>query len=84
MEDTFLDGIFLGMRLRSDLDNLLLGSTATTLLQQFRTKQECTWKKIRQMLVWVWDNRTKVVIHRKPEKFRCHQTDLLHRCVQIR
>ena len=76
MEDTFLDGIFLGMRLRSDeiligttrgviktrtvrrrveevqwdlnspspskenLDNLFLGSTATTFLQQFRTEQE--------------------------------------------
>ena len=69
MEDTFLDGIFLGMRLRSDeiligtgrgviktrtlpskenLDNLFLGSTATTFLQQFRTEQECAWKKIRR------------------------------------
>ena len=93
MEDTFLDGIFLGMRLRSDeivigtargvvktstqrrrveeeqwdphspssskgsLDNLFLGSTATTFLQQFRTEQECAWKKIRRMLVW--DNRIK-------------------------
>ena len=106
MEDTFLDGIFLGMRLRSDeiligklsrrahcddelkknngtlnspspskgnLDNLFLGSTATTFLQQFRTEQECAWKKIRRVLVW--DNRMKVLIHRKHEKFRCHQTD---------
>ena len=76
MEDTFLDGIFLGVRLRSDeiligttrgviktrtvrrrveeeqwdpefaksikgdLDNLFLGSTATTFRQQFRTEQE--------------------------------------------
>ena len=63
------------------LDNPFLGSTATTFLQQFRTEQEYAWKKIRQMLVW--DNRTKVLIHRKPEKFRCHQTDLLPRYVQI-
>ena len=118
MEDTFLDGIFLGMRLRSDeiligtargviktrtlrrrveeeqwdpefaksikenLDNLYLGSTATTFLQQFRTEQEYTWKKIRHM--FVRDNRMNLLIHRKHEKFRCHQTDLLTRCVQIR
>ena len=52
---------------KEDLDNLFLGSKVTTFLQQFRTEQECTWKKIRQMLVW--DNRTKVLIHRKHEKF---------------
>ena len=111
MEDMFLDGIFLGMRLRSDeiligttrgviktrtvrrrveeeqwdpelaksikgnLDNLFLGSTATTFLQQFRTKQEYAWKKISRMLVW--HNRMNLLIHRKHEKFRCHQTDLL-------
>ena len=61
---------------------LFLGSTATTFLQQFRTEQERTWKKIRQMLVW--DNRMKVLIHRKHEKFRCHQIDLLPQYVQIR
>ena len=42
---------------------------------------QCTWKKIRQMLVW--DNRIKVLIHREHEKFRCHQTDLLPKYVQI-
>ena len=56
---------------KENLDSLFLGSTATTFLQQFRAEQECTWKKIRQMLVW--DNRTEVLIHRKHEKFRCHQ-----------
>ena len=61
---------------------LVLGSTATTFLQQFLTEQECSWKKIRQMLVW--DNRMKVLIHRKQEKFRCHETDLLPKYVQIR
>ena len=40
------------------------------------------WKKIRRVLVW--DNRTKVLIHRKHEKFRCHQTDLPPKYVQIR
>ena len=67
---------------KENLDNLFLGSTATTFLQQFRTEQEYTWMKIRQMLVW--DNRTKVLIDRKPEKFRCHQTDLSPKYVQIR
>ena len=62
--------------------NLFLGSAATTFLQQFRTEQECTWKKIRQMPVWV--NWTKVLIHRKHEKFRHHKTDLPPRNVQIR
>ena len=37
---------------KGNLDNLFLGSTATTFLQQFRTEQECAWKKIRRMLVW--------------------------------
>ena len=103
MEDTFFDGIFLVMRLRSDeiligtknngtlnspspskgnLDNLFLGSTATTFLQQFRTEQEYAWKKISRMLVW--HNRMNLLIHRKHEKFRCHQTDLLPKYVQIR
>ena len=79
MEDTFLDGIFLGLRLRSDeiligtargvtktgtlrrrveeeqwgpefAKSLFLGSTATTFLQQFRTEQECAWKKINTWL----------------------------------
>ena len=59
-----------------------LGSTATTFLQQFLTEQECPWKKIKQMLVW--DNRMKVLIHQKHEKFRCHQTDLLPKYVQMR
>ena len=62
------------------LDNL--GSTATTSLQQFRTEQEYAWKKISRLLVW--DNWTKVLIHWKHEKFRCHQTDLLPKYVQIR
>ena len=102
-EDNFLDGIFLGMRLRSDEilvgttrgvnktrtmrrqveeeqwdkefarsskeshDNPFLGSTATTFLEQFLAEQEYTWKKIRQMLGR--DNWTKVLIHRKHEKF---------------
>ena len=66
---------------QGNLHNLFLGSIATTFLRQIRTKQECTWNKMRQMLVW--DNRTKVLIHRKPEKFRCHQTDLPPRYVQI-
>ena len=48
-------------------DNLFLGSTATTFLQQSLTEQEYTWKKIRQMLGR--DNRMKVLIHRKHEKF---------------
>ena len=117
MEDTFLDGIFKGMRLRSDeilleqpeelsrrahcddelkknngtlnspspskenLDNLFLGSTATTFLQQFQTEQEYAWKKISRMLVW--HNRVNLLIHGKHEKFRCHQTDLLPKYVQI-
>ena len=58
--------------LQENLDSLFLGSTATTFLA---TEPEYTWKKIRQMLVW--DNRTKVSIHRKHGKFRCRQTDLL-------
>ena len=113
MEDTFSDGIFLDMRLRSErpeelsrlaqcddelkknngtlnssrpskgnLDNLFSGSTATTFLQQFRTEQEYAWKKISRMLVW--DNRMKVLIHRKHKKFRCHQTNLSPKYVQIR
>ena len=48
-------------------DNLFLGSTATTFLTQFLTEQEYPWKKIRQMLGR--DNRMKVLIHRKHEKF---------------
>ena len=48
---------------KGNLDSLFLGSTATTFLQQIRTEQKCTWKKIRQMLVW--DNRIKVLIHRE-------------------
>ena len=67
---------------KENLDNLFLGSTVTRFLQQFRTEQEYTWKKIRQMLVW--DNKTKVSIHRKHGKFRCHQTDLLPKYAQIR
>ena len=67
---------------KENFDNLFLGSTATTFLQQFRTEQERTWKKIRQMLVL--DNRTKELIHWKHEKFRCHQTDLVPKYVQIR
>ena len=67
---------------RENLDNLFLGSTAITFLQQFRTEQEFAWKKISRTLVW--DNRMKVLIHRKHEKFRCHQTDLLPKYVQIR
>ena len=63
-------------------DNLFLGSTATTFLQQFLTEHECPWKKTWQMLVW--DNRTKVLIHQKHSKFRCRQTYLLPKYVQIR
>ena len=48
---------------KENRDNLFLGSTATTFLQQFLTDQERSWKKTRQMLVG--DNRTKVSIHRK-------------------
>ena len=44
-------------------------------------EQEYAWKKISRMLVW--DSRMKVLIHRKHEKFRCHQTDLLPKYVQI-
>ena len=51
---------------KENLDNPFLGSTATTFLQQFRTDQECTWKKIRQL--FVRDNWTKVLIHLKHEK----------------
>ena len=84
MEDNFLDGIFLGMRLRSD--EILIGTTRGVIktrtlrrrveeaqwdnefarsingelrqpvlginsdhLQQFRTEQECTWKKMGQL-----------------------------------
>ena len=65
---------------KENLDNLFLGSTAATFLQQFLTEQEYPWKKIRQMLGR--DNRMKVLIHRKHE--RCHQTDLLPKYVQIR
>ena len=36
----------------------------------------------RRMLIW--DNRMKVLIHRKHEKFRYHQTDLPPGYVQIR
>ena len=106
MEDTFLDGIFLGMRLRSDeiligtargiiktrilrrrveeeqwdpeFAKSIKGNLATTFLQQFRTGQEYAWK-ISRMLVW--HNRMKVLIHRKHEMFRCHQTDLLPKYV---
>ena len=67
---------------KENLDNPFLGSTASTFLQQFVTEQEFPWKKIRQILVW--DNRMKVLIHRKYEKFRYHQTDLSTRYVQIR
>ena len=64
-----------------NLDNLFLGS-ATTFLQQFRTEQEYAWKKISRMLVW--HNRMNLLIHRKHEKFRCHQTDLSPKYVRIR
>ena len=63
-------------------NNLFSGSTATTFLQHFLTEQECSWKNIWQMLVW--DNRMKVWIHRKHEKFRDHRADLATRYVQIR
>ena len=64
---------------RENLDNLFQGSTAATFLQQFRTEQECAWKKISRMLVW--DRGVKARIHRKHEKFPCHQTDLLPKYV---
>ena len=67
---------------KENLDNWFLRSTATTFLQQFRTEQECTSKKIRQMLAW--NNWTKVLIHRKHKKFRYHQTDLPPKYVQRR
>ena len=67
---------------KENLDSLFLGSTATTFLQQFRTEQEYTWKKISRILVW--HNRMSLLIHRKHEKFRCHQTDLLPKSVQTR
>ena len=66
---------------KKNLDNLFLGSTATTFLQQFRTEQEYAWKKISRMLVW--HNRMNLLIHQMHEKFRCHQTDLLPKYVQI-
>ena len=47
------------------------GIKATTFLQQFRTEQEYAWKKISRMLVW--HNRMNSLIHRKHEKFGCHQ-----------
>ena len=62
--------------------NLFLGSTAIMFLQQYPTEQGCTWKKIRQRLVW--DNGTKVLMHRKHEKFRRHQTDSSPRYIQTR
>ena len=113
MEYTFLDGILLGMRLRSD--EILVGTArgavkARTLRRRVEveqwdnefarliegeprqsvpginsdhpTKQGRTWKKIRQRLVW--DNGTKVLIHRKHEKFRRHQTDSSPRYIQTR
>ena len=118
MEDTFLDGIFLGMRLRSD--EILVGTArgvikTRTLRRRVEKEQwdnefaktikgeprqpvpginsdhvpaaisdraECHWKKIRQMLGR--DNRTKVLIHQKHEKFWYHQTDLLTRYDPIR
>ena len=58
---------------RGNLDNLCQGSTATAFLQQFRTEQECTWKKISRMLVW--DHRMKALIYRKHDKFRYHQKE---------
>ena len=61
------DGTEFARTIKGNHDNLFLGSTATTFLQQFPTEQEYHWKKIRQMLVW--DNRMKVLIHRKHEKF---------------
>ena len=67
---------------KENVDSLFLGSTATTLSQQFRTEQEYIWKKISRILVW--HNRMSLLIHRKHEKFRCHQTDLLPKYVQIR
>ena len=51
-------------------------------LQQYPTEQGCTWKKIRQRLVW--NNGTKVLMHRKHEKFRRHQTDSSPRYIQTR
>ena len=56
---------------KGNLDNLFLGATATTFLQQFRTKQEYAWKKISGMLVWL--NKMNLLIHRKHEKFQCHR-----------
>ena len=66
MEDTLLDGISLAMRLRSDeiLVGTARGVTKTITLQR---RVECHWKKIRQMLGR--DNRMKVLIRRKHEKF---------------
>ena len=105
MEDNFFDGVFLGMRLRSD--EILIGKTRGIKTRTLpRRVEEEQWdnefasyikgeprqlvpginsdyvsaaisdrervhlKRIRQMLVW--DNWTKVLIHRKHEKFRYH------------
>ena len=62
MEDTFLDGIFLGMGLRSD--EILFG-TARGVIKTRTLRRRVEEEQ--------WD-----------EKFRCHQTDVLPKYVQIR
>ena len=58
-----------------------LGSTAITFLQQYPTEQGCAWKISGRARL---GQRDKVLIHRKHEKFRRHQTDSSPRYVQTR
>ena len=118
MEDTLLDGIFLGMRLRSD--EILIGTAKgviKTHTLRRRTEEE-QWdrefaKSIkgepRQLVLGINSDHVPAAIsdragvrlekdqadarlgqqdqgihHRKHDNFRCHQTDLLPKYVQIR
>ena len=119
MEYTFLDGILLGMRLRSD-ENLVGTARGAVKARTLRRRvEEELWDNEFARLIkgepWqpvpeinsdhvpaaisdragmhleedqrqrlVWDTGMKVLIHRKHEKFRRHETDSSPRNIQTR
>ena len=73
MDDTFLDGIFLGMRLRSD--EILIGTSTLR-----RRVEEEQWDN---EFVHLEEDQADARLGQQDES-RCHQTGLLPKYVQIR
>ena len=67
---------------KGNLDNLFLGSTATTFLQQFRTEAGVRLEE--DQADARLGQQDQGIHHRKHDNFRFHQTDLLSKYVQIR